>query len=189
MLEPEQKYKSPLRKLVKFFEQSRNQWKEKYFQKKNQVKQLQNRVRYLERTKQEWKQKAQNLKAEVKPLEEKFLPIEKIKKKTSKTISNIEDFEIIPFHHKYSVGHMMLFFSFVNSAASSLRGGILSLEVVKNFFDLSLDIPSWHSARLWLLRLGYYKLIRPKTQASDWIWIVDHTIQRKEFCDSWNTSL
>ena len=85
MLEIEKKYKSPLRKLVKFFEQSRDQWKEKYFQKKTQVKQLQNRVRYLERTKQEWKQKAKNLKAEVKPLEEKVSSIKKIKKKTVKT--------------------------------------------------------------------------------------------------------
>jgi hypothetical protein len=44
MLESKSKpnYKSPLRKLVKFFEQSRNQWKEKYFSKKKQVKQLQN---------------------------------------------------------------------------------------------------------------------------------------------------
>ena len=134
-------------------------------------------MRYLERTKQEWKQKAKNLKAEVKPLEEKVSSIKKIKKKTVKTIKNIEDFEIIPFNHKYSVGHMMLFFSFVNTAASSLRGGILSLEVVKIFFDLSLDIPSWHAARLWLLRLGYYKLMRPKVQANDWIWIMDHNVQ------------
>lgn len=177
MLEPEKKYKSPLRKLVKFVEQSRDQWKDKYFQKKNQVKQLQNRMRYLERTKQEWKQKAQNLKAEIIALEKKTLSLEKVKKKTSRKINNLADFEVVPFHHKYSVGHMMLFFSFVNSASSSLRGGVLSLEVVKNFFELSLDMPSWHSARLWLLRLGYYKLMRPKIQANDWIWIIDHTVQ------------
>jgi len=27
------------------------------------------------------------------------------------------------------------------------------------------------------LRLGYYKLTRPKTKGNDWVWIVDHTIQ------------
>jgi len=32
-LKTKQNYKSPLSKLVKFFEQSRNQWKEKYFSK------------------------------------------------------------------------------------------------------------------------------------------------------------
>lgn len=155
----DQDYKSPLRKLVKFFEQSRDQWKEKYFTKKTQVKQLQNRVRDLEKTKQEWKQKAQTLKAQVslqelkaKTLQKEFLERKKKGLDTLQKIKKIKDFEIIPFHHRYSVGHMMLFLSFVLSAASSLRGGVLCLEVVKKFLGISLNVPSWHSARLWLLR-------------------------------------
>ena len=44
-------------------------------------------------------------------------------------------------------------------------------------------MPSWYSGRLWLLRLGYYKLERTKEKADDWIWIIDHTIQwGKEKC-------
>ena len=38
-------------------------------------------------------------------------------------------------------------------------------------------MPSWYAGRLWLLRLGYYKLTRKKDKAADWIWIIDHTIQ------------
>ena len=53
-----QKYKSPLRKLVKFFEPSRNQWKEKSIQAKSTIKQLSNLVRYLETTQADWKQRA-----------------------------------------------------------------------------------------------------------------------------------
>jgi hypothetical protein len=30
---------------------------------------------------------------------------------------------------------------------------------------------------MWLLRLGLYMLSRPKEQADDWAWIIDHTIQ------------
>ncbi|MCP5018023.1 MAG: hypothetical protein GY938_22535, partial [Ketobacter sp.] len=37
--------------------------------------------------------------------------------------------------------------------------------------------PSWYAGRFWLLRLGYYKLMRPKEQADDWVWIIDHTVQ------------
>lgn len=37
--------------------------------------------------------------------------------------------------------------------------------------------PVWQTARLWLLRLGYYKLQRPKEKADDWVWLGDHTIQ------------
>ena len=46
-----------------------------------------------------------------------------------------------------------------------------------SFLDFAQPVPSWHSGRLWLLRLGYYKLERAKEKADDWIWIIDHTVQ------------
>lgn len=52
-----------------------------------------------------------------------------------------------------------------------------------SFFNFAQPVPSWYSGRLWLLRLGYYKLERAKEKAGDWIWIVDHTVQwGKEKC-------
>jgi hypothetical protein len=45
------------------------------------------------------------------------------------------------------------------------------------FFQLPLLSPAWCTGRLWLLRLGYYKLTRSKEVAEDWVWIVDHTVQ------------
>ena len=47
-LEP---YKSPRRKLLRFFEKSRDQWKDKCLEAKAAVKRLQNRVRFLEKSK------------------------------------------------------------------------------------------------------------------------------------------
>jgi len=50
----------------------------------------------------------------------------------------------------------------------------------ESFFEalhVPLACPSWFAGRLWLLRLGYYKLMRPKVQAEDWVWIIDHTVQ------------
>jgi hypothetical protein len=49
-----------------------------------------------------------------------------------------------------------------------------------SFFQLPFLSPSWSSGRLWLLRLGYYKLMRPKESSDDWVWIVDHTVQSSE---------
>ena len=46
-----------------------------------------------------------------------------------------------------------------------------------SFFELRQPVPSWYSGRLWLLRLGYYKLHREQERAEDWIWIVDHAVQ------------
>lgn len=74
----------------------------------------------------------------------------------------------------------MLCLHFVLSATSSLHGASRCLEIVMNFFQLSLPIPSWYTIRLWLQRVGYYKLVSSKEFASDWVWIVDHRVQLGE---------
>lgn len=37
--------------------------------------------------------------------------------------------------------------------------------------------PDWTTGRLWLLRVGLAKLCYPKEQASDWVWLIDHSAQ------------
>ena len=58
-------YKSPIRKLVRFFEKSRDQWKAKCLEAKATAKGLQHRIRYLEQSKEEWKTKAKELEKEL----------------------------------------------------------------------------------------------------------------------------
>lgn len=58
-------YKSPLRKLVRFFEHSRDRWKAKSHADKVKVKRLQNRVRFLEKSKADLKSQVKALEAEV----------------------------------------------------------------------------------------------------------------------------
>ena len=58
-----------------------------------------------------------------------------------------------------------------------MRGTSRAMQVFFDALDVPLACPSWFTGRLWLLRLGYYKLTRPKAQADDWVWIVDHTVQ------------
>lgn len=38
-------------------------------------------------------------------------------------------------------------------------------------------IPHATTGRMWLLRLGYYKLHAPLEQADDWIWLADHAVE------------
>lgn len=58
-------YKSPRRKLVSFFEKSRDQWKSKCREAKATIKRLNNRIRYLESSKAEWKERAKELQMEL----------------------------------------------------------------------------------------------------------------------------
>jgi len=84
---------------------------------------------------------------------------------------------VVPFHHQYSVGHAALFVSLVLTAATSFRGASRCMGIVVRSFQLPLSMPAWSTGRLWLLRLGYYKLTRGKEFAEDWVWIIDHTVQ------------
>lgn len=58
-------YKSPKRKLVRFFEKSRDKWKEKCQEAKYSVKLLRNQVRYLEKRKSELAQRVKDLEDEL----------------------------------------------------------------------------------------------------------------------------
>ena len=40
-----------------------------------------------------------------------------------------------------------------------------------------VEEPDWTTGRLWLLRVGLAKLLYPKQQARDWVWLIDHSAQ------------
>jgi len=63
------------------------------------------------------------------------------------------------------------------SDAISMRGASRAIKRIVASLQPSLEVPEWHTGRLWLLRLGYYELYRQKEKADDWVWIVDHTVQ------------
>lgn len=177
-------YKSPLRKLVRFFEQSRNQWKAKCREAKKMIKQLKKRIRSLEESRERWKEKAKGLQVEVTRLKREQEALEKELEALSQArveapvlTDNGGPLTVVAAHHHYSVGQVMLFVTLVLSAAVSLRAAGRVFAVVGAVLSLPLGCPSWSAGRLWLLRLGYYKLMRPKEVADDWVWIVDHSVQ------------
>jgi hypothetical protein len=75
------------------------------------------------------------------------------------------------------VQQVLVVVSLVLSAATSLRGAGRAVAVLQACGGLVPWSASWSSTRLWLLRLGYYKLTRVKEQGDDWVWIVDHVVQ------------
>ena len=61
-----QEYKSPVKKLIRFFKISRDNWKEKYFEIKKDLKRATNRIYDLEKRKDDWKQRATEAEEKVK---------------------------------------------------------------------------------------------------------------------------
>jgi len=86
-------------------------------------------------------------------------------------------FALVPAHHQYSVGTIRLFFALVLTVATSLRCASRVLALLGEVWEQPEAVPAWETGRWWVLRVGYYKLTRPKAHAEDWVWIVDHTAQ------------
>jgi hypothetical protein len=75
------------------------------------------------------------------------------------------------------VGVVRLLVESVLSCAASQRTAAAVLGLFASWLPGVGDTPCANTGRLWLLRLGLYELNRPKEQADDWAWIMDHTLQ------------
>jgi predicted nucleic acid-binding Zn-ribbon protein len=62
-------WRSPVRKLVRFFRSSRDGWKSKYQEAKREIKRLVNQVRAVEKSRGHWKQVAKAERRRVRGLE------------------------------------------------------------------------------------------------------------------------
>jgi hypothetical protein len=93
------------------------------------------------------------------------------------TAVHSEDLAVqLPRHH-YSLGVVAASLGLVLQAGMALRRAPSVLAMSWRWGGIEAGAPSFSSVRLWLLRLGLYQLNRPKEQADDWMWIVDHTLQ------------
>ena len=75
------RFKSPLRKLVYFFEQSRNRWKSKYKHSKSNVKRLVNKNRYLQRRNTQLKERVNDLESELNQIRLREKQLQQLVKK------------------------------------------------------------------------------------------------------------
>ncbi len=82
---PPASYRSPKHKLLRFFEKSRDKWKDRCKESKDQIRYYRNRTQFLEESKKEYKQRAIELEGRVKELElalnSQAAVIEELKKK------------------------------------------------------------------------------------------------------------
>lgn len=63
-------FRSPQHKLVRFFERSRNQWKEKCREAKQRCKRLSNQVRAVEKSRERWRAEAEAATKRLKEVEQ-----------------------------------------------------------------------------------------------------------------------
>ena len=83
----EHSYKSPVRKLVTFFERSRDGWKAKCRELKKQLKKEQNQVRAVERSRAAWRKKAEDAARRVEELESELAEVQKSSRRRRMSLS------------------------------------------------------------------------------------------------------
>jgi len=83
-----------------------------------------------------------------------------------------------PVHRQhYALGVICIALECVLDGCQSFYASAWVIQLLSYLGDAIEEAPSYATIRLWLLRVGVYKLIRPLQPADDWIWIVDHTMQ------------
>jgi chromosome segregation ATPase len=65
-------WRSPLRKLVKFFARSRDRWKAKYLAKKEEYKRMGNQARAVEKSRAMWRETAERAQQQIRRLEQEL---------------------------------------------------------------------------------------------------------------------
>jgi len=73
----EKTYITPLKKLSKFFEKSRDNWKNKYLQKNKDLKRAKNQINDLKHRKDDWKSRAIEAENELKNITNNSIDIKK----------------------------------------------------------------------------------------------------------------
>ncbi|MFZ5901975.1 MAG: hypothetical protein ACOYZ8_00280, partial [Chloroflexota bacterium] len=173
-----------MRKLVRFFETSRDQWKAKCRSAKVKIKRLSSRGRAMKVSRDRWKKRAQELERELaaeRAARQKAEEEARSRPNSSAAITRPSSPAVamnprVP-QHQYSLDCVFFFLSFLVSAALSLRGASQVLALLCARQPNTFARPSPWTGRLWLLRVGLFKLTRPKELAADWVWIIDHTLQ------------
>jgi hypothetical protein len=78
--------------------------------------------------------------------------------------------------HAFPTECIRLFLRLVLTGVS-LRAARRVLKILAEFWGVAWKLPHWTTGRLWLLRLGHFQLTRPKEQAADRAWLIDHSVQ------------
>jgi len=81
-----------------------------------------------------------------------------------------------PASHGYATSCVRLFVRLVR-AGVSLRGTSRVWRLLVETFGWPFRTPHWTTLRLWLQRVGHARLTMPQPHATDWAWLIDHSVQ------------
>ena len=169
------KYKSSASRLVRVFKKSRDQWKERANQKQKKIRGLEIQVRDLSRSRERWKEKAKQAQQELEQLKGEQVGQTEPDRQPLAAPGEQSACAGVPVGHHYPVFVVQIAIEQIIYSLQSYRGCQKSFEVFNRFFPLPQ--PSFSCIRQWLLRVGLYELQQAPPAHSDWIIILDLTLE------------
>ena len=181
-----QGYKSSIERLAKSFKQSRDLWKRRAIKLQKKLRAQEIRIRDLQKSRELWKRRAKT--AEL--LLREYRTTEK-----TQAMQLSDDGDAVPptagsevgsgdhehsqcrgaRAHHYGVFIIHLAVAFVVSSLNSFRGAARNFTLLGQYCTLAS--PSYSSIRQWVLRVGLYELQRRRENRSDWLFIIDMTLE------------
>lgn len=162
-----EEFKSSISRLARLFREGRDNWRKKAIERHKEIRALEVQIRDLKQSRENWKERA--LVAEQKITEEQ------LKKKSVKNQTGNIEGERYAKHHKYQIKTIQKALELMINCHISFRG----IEKIFELFQEPelAETPCFASIRKWLGRVGLYELTRKREYRSDWIYIVDFTLE------------
>lgn len=179
-------YKSSTKRLASLFKRSRDLWKQRAADKQRKLRAQEIRIRDLEKSRELWKHRAKTAEQTLRESHTQERPqalpppshLDELPPSTTPAEGAGElgqsQWRAAHAHH-YGVWMIQLAVAFVMESLNSFRGAARTLALLAQFFPLA--IPSYSSIRQWVLRVGLYQLQRPREHRSDWLFIIDMTLE------------
>jgi len=163
----------PVSRQIRYLREIKDNWKEKAAEKQQKIRELEQKNSALSRSRQKWKTRAQEAEKRVKELEKEKIKSEKehVDKQSEKLIEN----SLLVKGHHYTVQTIQISVQEIRDAGNSYRGVAKSLKILSQ--SLSVQSPHYSTIRQWLGRIGLYELKREKEKQTDWIFIIDLTVE------------
>lgn len=168
---------------------SRDNWRDKAQIAKEELKKKTLAVKRARESRDEYKElleekeKAYRVSQEL--LEQKNLEIIELQKQLEEAQNQVDELKKRqlapvtgkPRHHTYWNSLIAVTLALMSTACLSFNGVANAMEVFCNQGKID-RAPSLETCIQWEMKLGLYKLSRPKALADDWVWLADHVVSK-----------
>ena len=173
--------KSSYSRLARLFEKSRDTWRAKAIARRKENRLLELKVRDLEISRAKWKERALTATDAQKRRTDKAQKAEKEGDDVRETGTAVAEISpsIPPACHHYPVSITQISIQAQVEALVSLRGTERVFELFSPFLPSDMqEAPDHSTVQRWTQRLGLFLLNQPVPRRDDWVFVLDHFLER-----------